>query len=185
MADGLRGAAPVAFVATTNPTRALAFYENALGLTLVADEQFALVFDLSGAMLRVTRVDALEPQPFTVLGWRVDDIESEARALAGRGVGFERYPGLDQDDLGASLDRLRVDGVDVLHFDRDVRMLWRCRVLLDQIQQRRRVARRAELEDPAEIHVDLEADDVAVEGAALGLTSRADVRVDASDVHRQ
>ena len=100
MADGLRGAAPVAFVATTNPTRALAFYENALGLTLVADEQFALVFDLSGAMLRVTRVDALEPQPFTVLGWRVDDIESEARALAGRGVGFERYPGLDQDDLG-------------------------------------------------------------------------------------
>ena len=83
-----------------DPSRARAFYEDVLGLSLVADEPFALVFDLAGTMLRVTRVDALEPQPFTVLGWRVDDIQSAVRALAERGVRFERFPALEQNGLG-------------------------------------------------------------------------------------
>jgi catechol 2,3-dioxygenase-like lactoylglutathione lyase family enzyme len=87
-------------VATVDPPRARTFYEEVLGLKLVADDAFALVFDVAGTMLRVTRVEALEPQPFTVLGWSADDIESAVRALADRGVGFERYPGLEQDDLG-------------------------------------------------------------------------------------
>lgn len=96
----LHAAPPIAFVSTADGERARAFYEEALGLRLVADEGFALVFDLAGVMLRVTRVDELRPQPFAVLGWRVADAEATARELAGRGVVFERYPGLDQDDLG-------------------------------------------------------------------------------------
>ena len=96
----LHDAAPIVFVPTTDPTRARAFYEEALGLTFVADEGFALVFDLAGVMLRVTRVDELRPQPFTVAGWRVDDPEAAARKLASRGVVFERYPGLEHDALG-------------------------------------------------------------------------------------
>jgi hypothetical protein len=51
-------------------------------------------------MLRVTRVERLEPQPFTVLGWRVADAQASVRALAARGVTFERYSTLEQDDLG-------------------------------------------------------------------------------------
>jgi len=96
----LGSASPIAFVSTTDPARARAFYQEALGLTFVADEGFALVFDLDGTMLRVTRVDELQPQPFTVLGWRVDDAEAAVRALAARGVAFERYPGVEQDALG-------------------------------------------------------------------------------------
>ena len=91
---------PIAFVSTTDTARARAFYEDTLGLRFVADEGFALVFDLAGVMLRVTRVDELHPQPFAVLGWRVADAEAAARELAGRGVVFERYPGLEQDELG-------------------------------------------------------------------------------------
>ena len=96
----LADAAPVAFVSTTDPARARAFYETTLGLRLLADEAFALVFDLAGMPLRVTRVDRLEPQPFTVLGWRVDDVTATVRELAGRGVHLERYPDLEQDPDG-------------------------------------------------------------------------------------
>ena len=95
----LRAAPPVAFVATADPARSRAFYEDTLGLAFVADEGFALVFDLAGTMLRIARVERLEPRPFTVLGWRVDDVEAAVRTLLARGVAFELYSGLDQDDL--------------------------------------------------------------------------------------
>jgi catechol 2,3-dioxygenase-like lactoylglutathione lyase family enzyme len=96
----LASAPPIVFVSTTDPARARAFYENTLGLAFVADEGFALVFDLHGTMLRVTRVDRLRPQPFTVLGWRVDDADEAVRGLAARGVAFDRHSGLEQDELG-------------------------------------------------------------------------------------
>ena len=96
----LRTCPPIAFVSTTDSERARAFYEGVLGLAFVEDQGFALVFDLAGTMLRVTRVDRLEPQPFTVLGWRVDDAEAAVRELTGRGVVFDRHDGLGQDALG-------------------------------------------------------------------------------------
>lgn len=96
----LRVAPPVAFLATTDRTRARAFYKGTLGLALVADEPFALVFDLGSTMLRVTPVESLQAQPFTVLGWRVGDIETAVRTLSGRGVVFERYGSFEQDALG-------------------------------------------------------------------------------------
>lgn len=96
----LRTATPTAFVATANPEGARRFYEGVLGLDFVSDEAFALVFDLAGTMLRVTRVDHLEPQPFTVLGWSVDDVVAAVARLSGMGVAFERFAGLDQDSDG-------------------------------------------------------------------------------------
>jgi hypothetical protein len=39
-------------------------------------------------------------QPFTVAGWQVPDIDATVSALAGRGVEFNRYDGMAQDDLG-------------------------------------------------------------------------------------
>ena len=71
-----------------------------LGLTFLADDGVALVFDLAGTMLRIARVDAFTPQPFTVLGWRVADVATTVIALERHGVRFERYSGLDQDTLG-------------------------------------------------------------------------------------
>lgn len=43
----------IAFVATTSAERARAFYESVLGLELLYEEPFALVFDVNGVMLRV------------------------------------------------------------------------------------------------------------------------------------
>jgi catechol 2,3-dioxygenase-like lactoylglutathione lyase family enzyme len=89
----------IAFVATLDPERARAFYGDVLGLSLESDDGFALVFDANGIMLRVVRVAELTPVERTSVGWRVDDIESSVRQLVERGVRFERYAGLPQDDL--------------------------------------------------------------------------------------
>jgi catechol 2,3-dioxygenase-like lactoylglutathione lyase family enzyme len=90
----------VAFVPTTDPAKARAFYTEVLGLRLVADEApFALVFDANGTMLRITTVKEHHAPPFTVLGWHVSAIESTVETLTAAGVAFLRYPGLN--DKGA------------------------------------------------------------------------------------
>ena len=89
----------VAFVGTRNPQRAKDFYRDALGLNLVSEDLFALVFDVNGTMLRVTPVPQLTPAKFTVLGWAVGDIEATVKQLQEAGVVFERYD-FPQDELG-------------------------------------------------------------------------------------
>jgi hypothetical protein len=49
-------------------------------------------------MLRVTTVEQPQPASYTVLGWLVDDIAQAAGGLRERGITFERFPFLDQDD---------------------------------------------------------------------------------------
>lgn len=91
----------IAFVATKNPPVSRRFYEDVLGLRFVADEPAALIFDTGeGVMLRVQKVDALHPHPFTALGWVVEDIRGTVEELKKRGVRFEKYEFLSQDDLG-------------------------------------------------------------------------------------
>jgi|SRR5215472_2113206 len=90
----------VAFVGTRDPVRAKLFYRDTLGLHLVSEDEFALVFDASGTMLRVTRVQELAAAKYTVLGWRVHDIVSTAKQLQKMHVTLERYPGVQQDELG-------------------------------------------------------------------------------------
>ena len=90
----------VAFVATTNPSRAKAFYAKTLGLRLVSEDGFALAFDAGGTMLRVAIVKTLQPAGYTVLGWIVPDIARGVRDLVKRGVTFQRYEWMLQDDLG-------------------------------------------------------------------------------------
>jgi catechol 2,3-dioxygenase-like lactoylglutathione lyase family enzyme len=95
------GSSPViAFVATTDPRRAKAFYAGTLGLRLTGEDPFALVFDAAGTMLRVATVTALKPAGYTVLGWNVRDIDRAVRDLAEKGVAFQRYDGMPQDELG-------------------------------------------------------------------------------------
>jgi catechol 2,3-dioxygenase-like lactoylglutathione lyase family enzyme len=95
----LGGSKLIAFAPTTDPVKARAFYEGALGLRLVSDEApFALVFDANGTMLRVTTVHEHHPDPFTVLGWHVEDIEAAVEKLTAAGVVFLRYPGMNDAD---------------------------------------------------------------------------------------
>jgi catechol 2,3-dioxygenase-like lactoylglutathione lyase family enzyme len=90
----------MAFAATKDAARAKAFYQDVLKLKFVTDDSFALVFDANGTMLRVSRVRELNPAPYTVLGWNVRDIGSTISELTGRGVTFERYSGIPQDESG-------------------------------------------------------------------------------------
>ena len=89
-----------AFVPTTDPQKAKHFYKDLLGLKLLSEDKYALEFDANGTLLRVTTVRELKPHPFTVLGWKVTDISSVIRDLNKKGIFFERYDFLHQDDLG-------------------------------------------------------------------------------------
>jgi len=90
----------VAFVATRDLDRAREFYRDTLRLRLVSEDEFALVFDAAGTMLRVTRVQELAAAKYTVLGWQVLDIVRAAKQLQKAHVALERYPGMQQDELG-------------------------------------------------------------------------------------
>jgi catechol 2,3-dioxygenase-like lactoylglutathione lyase family enzyme len=90
----------IGFAATSNATKARQFYEETLGLTFVSGDQFALVFEANGTMLRIQKVDQVSPKGYTVLGWKVTDIKKEVHALSQRGVKFARYEGMNQDEDG-------------------------------------------------------------------------------------
>jgi catechol 2,3-dioxygenase-like lactoylglutathione lyase family enzyme len=88
----------IAFVATAKPDSALRFYRDTLGLSLVEDSPFALVFDAGGTMIRLQKVPQVMVAPYTALGWNVEDIEKTIVWLTARGVTFERFPGMVQSD---------------------------------------------------------------------------------------
>lgn len=90
----------IAFVTTADGNRARKFYEGVLGLKVVEDTPFAMEIDANGTMLRVAKAQKVVTAPYTVLGWKVGNIEAEIRELAAKGVHFERYEGLGQDEIG-------------------------------------------------------------------------------------
>ena len=90
----------VGFIPTKDFARAKTFYGDTLGLRLVSEDQFAVVFESAATMIRVVKVGDFTPVKFTILGWQVDDIDETAAALQKRGVVFERFPGMEQDEQG-------------------------------------------------------------------------------------
>ena len=90
----------VPMVGTSDAGRAKAFYRDTLGLHLMSEDGFALVFDANGTMLRVAIVPEIAPQKYTVLGWNVPDIVAMAKGLGKAGVALERFKGVPQDELG-------------------------------------------------------------------------------------
>jgi catechol 2,3-dioxygenase-like lactoylglutathione lyase family enzyme len=86
--------------ATRDGRRARAFYEGTLGFAVCSDDEFALALDAGGTMLRVQKVAAFVPHPFTALGWEVADVAATVDDLRRRGVAFERFAELEQDDRG-------------------------------------------------------------------------------------
>ena len=90
----------VAFVAATDLERSRVFYEQTLGLPVLEHNDFAVVLDANGTMLRVTAVGEVAHAGYTVLGWRVGDIAAAVRGLGAKGVTFLRYEGMSQDADG-------------------------------------------------------------------------------------
>ena len=96
----LDSATAIAFLPSTDLDRSRTFFADLLGLVVQEVTPFACVLSAGGTMLRVTRVDDLRPQPFTVFGWDVPDLRAELAALVAAGVEFTRYDGVDQDADG-------------------------------------------------------------------------------------
>ncbi|HXP84150.1 MAG TPA: VOC family protein [Bryobacteraceae bacterium] len=96
----LNDAKLVAFLATSDAALAITFYRDVLGLRLLEDSPFALVFDANGVMIRVQKVKEAVVPPYTALGWEVEDIAGTVNRLRGAGVTCERFPGMSQDELG-------------------------------------------------------------------------------------
>ncbi|MGD1028767.1 VOC family protein [Candidatus Binatus soli] len=90
----------IAMIATTQPERAKHFYSDVLGLKLVEDGWFAIVFTAGGTRLHIQKVKQFSPLPFTAMGWTVADIAATVARLAHKGVKFERYKEMPQDDAG-------------------------------------------------------------------------------------
>ena len=62
---------------TADRAKTMPFYAEVLGLRLIAEEDFGVVFDLGGgATLRLTDMKDHAPSPHTVLGWEVPDIRA-------------------------------------------------------------------------------------------------------------
>lgn len=64
----------IAFLPSTDLDRSRAFFVDRLGLVERDVSPYALVLEAGGTMLRIAAVSELVPQPFTVLGWTVDDV---------------------------------------------------------------------------------------------------------------
>src|SRR2546423_9845444 len=96
----LASAELVAFVPTADPERSREFYEGTLSLPLVEQTAFACVYQTANAQLRVTLVPHPAQAAYTVLGWRVSNIEATAAWLRKRGIDLLRYEGMAQDELG-------------------------------------------------------------------------------------
>lgn len=90
----------VGFVITSRPEEARSFYGRTLGFRFLRDDGFALVFDANGVLLRISKMKEFTPARHTVLGWEVQDIGNAVATLHTRGVKFEIYPGLPQDETG-------------------------------------------------------------------------------------
>lgn len=91
---------PVVFLLTALPGEATAFYRDTLALNFIGDDGFALVFTTGPVMLRIGKVQSHSPASHTVLGWEVPDVASSVRDLIEKGIAFERYPGMGQDENG-------------------------------------------------------------------------------------
>jgi catechol 2,3-dioxygenase-like lactoylglutathione lyase family enzyme len=80
--------------------KARRFYGDTLGLR-VSEENGLLQLHIAGDRdVLVYPKEDHTPATFTILNFPVDDVEAAVDQLAARGVRFERYEGVEQDDRG-------------------------------------------------------------------------------------
>jgi catechol 2,3-dioxygenase-like lactoylglutathione lyase family enzyme len=84
--------------------KAREFYEGTLGLNVSSPmEEMLLSLDIAGERPTMVYLKPdFAPATYTVLNFPVDDVEAAVDELAARGVEFERYEGMGQDQKGIS-----------------------------------------------------------------------------------
>jgi hypothetical protein len=90
----------VGFLTTTDYANARAFYEGKLGFEFVSLDQFALAMRAGENMIRISKSETFKPAQGTVLGWEVDDVRAAVLWLSSRGVVTEKYPFVEDKELG-------------------------------------------------------------------------------------
>ena len=90
----------IGFIPITDAVRARQFYEQTLGLRFLSDDQFALVMEANRTKIRLVRMKEFIPAPFTILGWETVQIEQTVQELIAKGVVFQHYSFMTQDELG-------------------------------------------------------------------------------------
>jgi catechol 2,3-dioxygenase-like lactoylglutathione lyase family enzyme len=90
----------IAFVPIKDAKTSRPFYEGVLGLRFLSDDPFALVMESNGVMVRLAKVPKFTPAGFTVMGWEVSGIEKMVATLEKKGVRFEKFSGMPQDEHG-------------------------------------------------------------------------------------
>lgn len=97
----LRDSVAFSGFSTDDISAAKAFYADLLGLE-VTEENGMLTLHLAGGakVLVYPKGDDHQPATYTCLNFPVPAIDAAIDDLASRGVAFERYDGLDQDERG-------------------------------------------------------------------------------------
>jgi catechol 2,3-dioxygenase-like lactoylglutathione lyase family enzyme len=91
----------IGFVPTQDSRKAREFYEGKLGFEFVSDDPFALVVRAGDTTVRIAKgAKDFRPAAYTILGWEVENIEAVCRWLKERGVILERYPFVQDQELG-------------------------------------------------------------------------------------
>ena len=90
----------VGFVPTKDYDKARAFYEGKLEFEFVSLDQYALVMSVGGHRIRIAKVPNFTPLQGTILGWEVKNIETVVIWLRDRGVPPEKYPFVQDRELG-------------------------------------------------------------------------------------
>ena len=81
-------------------TQARKFYGETLGVRVSGQHGLLTLHLAGGHDARVYQKPDYAPSTNTVLMFQVDDIEAAVGELTERGVQFERYDGMDQDERG-------------------------------------------------------------------------------------
>ncbi|SNT28220.1 hypothetical protein SAMN05421770_106299 [Granulicella rosea] len=90
----------IGFIPVSSIETATQFYCGTLGLRMVGNDGFALVLSAGGVMVRCAATPGFKPQPFTIFGWEVVDVNAKARELAAAGIVFLRFDFFQQDEDG-------------------------------------------------------------------------------------
>jgi catechol 2,3-dioxygenase-like lactoylglutathione lyase family enzyme len=88
------------FIPTKDYDAARTFYEGKLQFEFVSLDQFALVVQVGGHMIRIVKMPNYTPLQGTILGWQVNDISAVVAWLASRGVSTEKYPWVPDKETG-------------------------------------------------------------------------------------
>jgi len=78
----------------------LGFYTDTVGAELLSQDPFGAMLIHNKQAFRISVDPNFEPAPRSVLGWLVEDIDGRMDELTAKGVTFERYEMLEQDERG-------------------------------------------------------------------------------------